>query len=217
MVMRYECLLAVVDWLKPQTLAEIGVHQGRRAESLSLRALQHSEEVMYWGFDLWEFLQDHTEVHNGKGHSQRQSVAEKLQKIRDEYRGYRYTLVQGDHEHTVPHQFEVDLVFIDGDHRTESIQRDLDRVSVSQVKVLDDVYWPPRPGLGALEVHSHRTHREDFLVHSEDHNRITGQRILLRVLSLRPGLQEYLQNLGWLCEKTQGADKWLEADTNDQV
>lgn len=216
MVMRYRLLRDVIDYVRPQTIGEIGVHLGHRAELISRRSLEYHREVSYWGYDLWEFLQDHSEVFNGKGASNRREVEEKLQRIQVEHPGYRYTLVQGDHSQTVPQQFQVDMIFIDGDHRIESIQRDLDRVNVSQVKILDDVYWPRLEGLGALDVESRRRQLEDFIVITEDRIRDHATGIHMRVQSLTEGLEQYLKAQGWQTHPRQGAEQWLEAVTNEQ-
>jgi len=114
-----------------------------------MEALKYQSQVDYKGFDLWEQLSDHNLVSNGKGPSRKQDVENRLDNIRKKYKGFNYELVQGDTEYTVPVGLEADLAFIDGDHRDWAIQRDYDRTQNSKVIVLDDVYEPLIPGLGA--------------------------------------------------------------------
>lgn len=195
MAKRYDWLLKIVDQIQPETWAEIGVHNGHRAESVSRQCLQYRPEVTYWGYDLWELLVDHESVFNGKGDSTRLAVEQRLQRLRSRpgCQGFRYSLIQGDHEDTVPTGFEVDLVFIDGDHRRSSIRRDYRRTQSSQTVVFDDWYDPEIPEVGCNDVKWGSDCRA-FLIPSEDTERFTGSRVCLLVVTKNPQLTEWLNN-----------------------
>jgi hypothetical protein len=115
----------------------------------------HQDAIMYWGYDLWELLPDAKLVGHGKGVSSRWACEQRLRALEWELKflpSTRTQLVQGDIEHTLPRGVEVDLVFIDADHRKESIQRDYRRVKDSQVIVLDDWYRPQHETLGCNDI-----------------------------------------------------------------
>ena len=195
-MMRYNWIYHIIDHAQPQTIVEIGVHNGARALAMSQRALQHHKEVTYWGYDLWEFMQDHEAALNGKGPSKRVKADTNLANLKKQHPGYRYNLIQGDHEHTVPNALEVDLVFIDGDHRREAIARDYSRVRGSKVVVFDDHYTPEIPGMGANDIQRHRPTSWQILMPSEDRERFTGHINQLLVIADDPDLCDYLIGLG---------------------
>jgi hypothetical protein len=147
---RYDWLKVIIDFVHPKKIAEIGVHNGARAWRMCEWAGVHSKEIEYWGFDLWELLEDHKEVYNGKGPSHKALAERELRRVTNT--AVKTYLIQGDHETTVPEGFRSDLVFIDGDHRTFAIQRDYDRVKSSKVVVFDDHYSPEVEGMGANKV-----------------------------------------------------------------
>lgn len=194
MAKRYQWIERIAERAGVSRWAEIGVHQGARAESVNRLLLQSGREITYWGFDLWELLADSDQVFNGKGPSQRSRVEQRLQQLRQQYPDFRYSLIQGDHEDTVPSQFEVDLVFVDGDHRQASIQRDYNRVRHSDIVILDDWYLPELEGFGANAVRLRGQHR---VILSEDRERFTGRQIGLCVVTDRRDL------LQWIDEETQ--------------
>lgn len=193
MAKRYDWLLKIVDHIQPETWAEIGVHNGNRAESVSRQCLRYRPEITYWGYDLWEYMIDHESVFNGKGPSTRQSVEQKLARLQKSpgCGGFRYSLIQGDHEDTVPGSFEVDLVFIDGDHRRSSIARDYRRCQVSETVVFDDWYTPEIPEMGANEIRPASGTRA-YLLPSEDRERFTGSLCQLLVVTRNENLQQWL-------------------------
>lgn len=187
--MRYDFLITVIRKLQPRSLVEIGVHKGLRAELMCLEALKYQSEIAYTGFDLWEQLQDHELVSNGKGPSSKGDVERRLRDLRKQHKGLNYELIQGDTAITVPELLTADLVFIDADHRDWAIQRDYDRTKHSRIIVLDDVYDPEIQGLGAnnLKVDS------DCMVKiytSNDVVKKTRTRINLMVVSRDPLILE---------------------------
>lgn len=147
--MRYNFLIDVINKIKPKSIIEIGVHSGKRAEAMCGHALIHCKSLTYTGYDLWQDLEEHDLVSNGKGPSHIKTVDKKLAGLRRNCPLFNYQLIKGDTAITLKPDTRADLVFIDGDHRDWAIQRDYDRSSSSPVIVLDDYYNPPIIGLGA--------------------------------------------------------------------
>jgi len=166
MASRYSVLTECITICKPQSIVEIGVHRGDRMEQMIRAARVHQEDIMYWGYDLWELLPDAHLVGHGKGVSTRAQCEHRLRLLENEL-GFlpssRMTLRQGDIADTLMNLTEVDLVFIDADHRKASIQRDYKRVRDSQVIVLDDWYRPRHDRLGSND-----------LIHNKKYSLITN-------------------------------------------
>ena len=155
MASRYHVLTECISICKPQSIVEIGVHRGDRMEQMIRAARQYHDDIMYWGYDLWELLPDAKLVGHGKGLSSRAQCEHRLRTLEQElmcHPNTRMQLRQGDIADTLTNLTEVDLVFIDADHRKESIQRDYKRVRDSQVIVLDDWYRPQHDSLGCNDV-----------------------------------------------------------------
>lgn len=158
MANRYRVLTQVIDLIKPQTIVEIGVHRGDRMVQMIRAARQHRPEVIYRGLDLWEWLDDSVRVGHGKGANSRSQCEQRMAGLMAELNPELadWQLVQGDTELTLAAGMEADLVFVDGDHRTASIERDCGRVSQSQVIVLDDWYCPSHPVMGSNGIDYHK-------------------------------------------------------------
>ena len=155
MASRYQVLTECISICKPQSIVEIGVHRGDRMEQMIREARKYQEDIMYWGYDLWELLPNPEQVGHGKGLSSRWACEQRLRALEWELEflpSTRTSLRQGDIEDTLPRGVEVALVFIDADHRKESIQRDYKRVRDSEVIVLDDWYRPRHSTLGCNEI-----------------------------------------------------------------
>lgn len=186
--MRYDFLIKLIELIKPETIVEIGVHKGIRAESMCRQALRYKKNVTYTGYDLWELLVDHKLVSNGKGPSTRAEVDKKLNLLKQKNKSFNYELVQGDTEHTVSLDTRADLVFIDADHRDWAIQRDYLRCKNSRFCVLDDVYDPPIAGLGANDLIVDPDTMVKVL-QSQDRVKQSNTRINLLVVSKDPIIQ----------------------------
>ena len=166
MAARYQVLTECITICKPQSIVEIGVHRGDRMEQMIRAARQYQDDIMYWGYDLWELLPDAHLVGHGKGVSTRAQCEHRLRLLENELKflpSSRMTLRQGDIADTLMNLTEVALVFIDADHRKASIQRDYKRVRDSQVIVLDDWYRPRHDRLGSND-----------LVHNKKYSLITN-------------------------------------------
>jgi len=175
MATRYHVLSECIRVCKPQTIVEIGVHRGDRMEQMIRAARQYQEDIMYWGYDLWELLPNPELVGHGKGPSSRWQCEQRLRALEWELKflpSTRTQLRQGDIDDTLPRGVEVDLVFIDADHRKESIQRDYKRVKDSQVIVLDDWYRPQHLTLGCNDIKHDKKY--SLITSSNDACNLTG-------------------------------------------
>ena len=168
---RYDWFKLIINLIKPQTICEVGVHNGNRAKMMSQNALSWSRQVHYEGYDLWEQmpLTGHEVAYNGKGASKQEDVHKRLQACGT--RNFTYQLHEGDTEQTLREGTCADLVFIDGDHRIASIQRDYERVRTSPHIVFDDYYDPEIPGMGCNRVSHDKKY--SILLLAEDRERWT--------------------------------------------
>ena len=55
---RYSNILFFVLLYKPKTILEIGVYTGRRAQEMIEAAKVFNEKIEYYGFDLFEMMND---------------------------------------------------------------------------------------------------------------------------------------------------------------
>ena len=191
MAKRYEWLQKIVDLQKPETVCEIGVHRGIRAEQMCKSLLERGVSVHYTGYDLWEFLLDPKLVGHGKGPSTRNAVDARLKNLQKAYPDYRYSLIQGDTRNTLDHR-EFDFVFLDGDHRPEAIQKDYHKISSSTTVVFDDWYTPEIPGMGANWVRT-RPGLTRWLIHSQDGVRDSDSTISLLVVTRDERVMQFLE------------------------
>lgn len=141
---RYLQVLALVDRLKPATIAEIGTWNGGRAMEMATIALKHRPQVKYIGFDLFEEATPETDQRelNVKRHNSLQEVTERLNDFSAKNPGFSFELHRGD-TNNVLFDLNVDFVFLDGGHSVETIENDFRKVRGSKAIVLDDYYTGP--------------------------------------------------------------------------
>lgn len=140
---RYSQLQTLIALVKPRTIVEIGTHRGDSAVAMCLEALKHRSNVHYEGYDVFDTRDEdfHRRAFNGKGAVSRQFVQERLESTRAQYPSFTFELIEGETVSTLHHRaVRADLVFIDGDHRIEAINRDYAAVAESGVIVFDDFY-----------------------------------------------------------------------------
>lgn len=147
--MRYDEVIALAEAKKPKNLIEIGTHRGGRAKLLK----QHCQR--YFGFDLWEGGNPHTDARelNGKGRS---TIAQAEQALA----GCNFELIPGDTRLTLAKFAQrgimIDFVFIDGGHSIETISSDwywsLQMLAPGAIVVFDDYYEPERDGFGCNRI-----------------------------------------------------------------
>jgi hypothetical protein len=132
---RYEYLYELVDLLQPKSIIEIGVAKGKTAKNMLSRS---GKDTRYTGYDVFDFSDKefHRMVGNGKEVWSLHEIRRRLSDYGD-----KVQLIKGMTQDTLwktPKSAE--LVFIDGDHRVESIRGDHKAVAGSKVIVFDDYY-----------------------------------------------------------------------------
>lgn len=147
---RYDQLGGIIAKVRPRTIIEVGTHRGKRAAYMARHALRHVRSVSYKGFDVFETkpVSFHIASMNGKGIASRESAKSVLRAVEAEHCGrFTWELVTGDTRVTLAGKsLMADLVFIDGDHRVETIRSDYEAVRGARCIVFDDFYIPDGPG-----------------------------------------------------------------------
>tara|TARA_Y100000401_G_C8315455_1_gene222139 strand:+ start:832 stop:1416 length:585 start_codon:yes stop_codon:yes gene_type:complete len=150
---RYYCLAKEIAKLKPNTILEVGTHNGRSARIMLEEAVKHNSSVKYFGFDLFEDMTEElaVEEHHGKKLPSMSIASQKLA-------SYNVAFIKGNTKETLrefSHDEPIDFVFIDGGHSVETIQSDWDNVkrliSDSSVVIFDD-YYKEREDVGCKTV-----------------------------------------------------------------
>lgn len=150
---RYYCLAKEIAKLKPNTILEVGTHNGRSAAIMLEEAVKHNSAVKYFGFDLFEDMTEElaVEEHHGKKLPSMSIASQKLAR-------YNVAFIKGNTKETLAefsHEEPIDFVFIDGGHSVETIQSDWDNVkrliSDSSVVIFDD-YYKEREDVGCKTV-----------------------------------------------------------------
>ena len=161
-VMRYEQLTDALSQMRVETVVEIGVWNGVRAQELAGAALRNSPSVQYQGFDLFESLTDEElEEELSKRPPSEAEVRELLDRFRarverrgrilkSRRRSFQFELHQGYTRDTLPAfiearpDFRADFVWLDGGHKVETIANDWGYTSRmladDGVLYLDDYY-----------------------------------------------------------------------------
>lgn len=147
---RYNQIGDIIARVTPISIVEIGTHKGVRARYMTCEALRHVQTVHYIGFDVFETESAafHNDAMNGKGIATRAVAEGALQGVARQHRGrLTWELVTGDTRKTLAgREIVADLVFIDGDHRVETIRSDFDAVRSSRCVIFDDVYLRDEAG-----------------------------------------------------------------------
>tara|TARA_R100001086_G_scaffold245196_2_gene175808 strand:- start:700 stop:3018 length:2319 start_codon:yes stop_codon:yes gene_type:complete len=140
---RYGQLLQLVDHYKPKTIAETGTWNGGRAIQMAEIAFRHSDEVTYYGYDLFEEATtelDEKEL-NSKQHNLLTAVENRLEQYQKNCKAknktFNFKLFKGDTKYTLQ-QKKVDFAYIDGGHSEETVNHDYDMLKESSVIVFDD-------------------------------------------------------------------------------
>jgi len=147
---RYEHFEAIIAKHQPETIVEIGVHEGRRAVYMIAEALRWKPRVHYFGYDVFDTKDAAFQeaALNGKGMA-KEAVARHGMDLAVKAHGGKleWSFVVGDTRETLAGQnVRADLVFIDGDHRLDAIRLDYEAVKNSKVVVFDDYYLPDLKG-----------------------------------------------------------------------
>lgn len=144
---RYGQLLTLIDLFKPETICEVGVHDGKNAVRMINQALRYRNRVHYTGYDLFQL--GSPEIDSAELNVKpRQRMADVYDVIKSECPAANINLIMGNTRETLrPREYEYDFVFIDGGHSVETINNDYEKLCASKVIVLDDYYTKDANGL----------------------------------------------------------------------
>ena len=135
---RYQYLLIGLCFVKPKSIIEVGLANGVRAYQMIQLAQKYNKSVSYCGYDVFDTKSQnwHKLVGNGKKVDSKLSIEKKLKSLTNNVQ-----LVEGMTQDTLwitPNN--ADFVWLDGDHRLESIKKDFESLKKSKVVVFDDYY-----------------------------------------------------------------------------
>ena len=149
---RYDQLFNEIDALHPRTILEIGTNDGINADRLFERASRYRKDVEYYGFDLFELMND---VDFLKEFSLEAPSKEKVDKFLRQNGCLKRQLFAGNTIESLPRNKaqlpKMDLVFIDGGHSEDTVASDWMNVQAllhaSSVVFFDDY---PNWGVGLV-------------------------------------------------------------------
>lgn len=146
---RYRNLINLVFKHRCQSIMEIGVYSGDNSRRMieTAKIFHNSQEIEYFGFDLFEELTDEML----QKEFSKEPPAEEVVRRKLEETGVNIFLSQGKTQNTLPkfvrHQDDrraPDFIFIDGGHHVETIEsdwRNVKRIMSEQTVVLFDDYY----------------------------------------------------------------------------
>lgn len=142
---RYAFLLMSIYRLKPKSIIEIGVYNGKRAVELIETAKIFNNNIKYYGFDLFEEFYISKNLINkelSKFPLSKKNIKIKLKNFNN------INLIKGNTKKTLPKFIKknkyIDFVFIDGGHSLSTIKSDWQYIkkiiSKKSLVVFDDYY-----------------------------------------------------------------------------
>lgn len=164
---RYDQIYKLIELTRPKIIAEIGVAQGERAETMILEAAKTADKVIYFGFDIFEDGDEelNKKEMNGKRVSSLDEVTNRLKRLQERVPNLFFTLYKGNTNDTLPAYVNkpitlknktglsitvtpsmAELVFIDGGHSVETIRNDYTAFKNNKLILLDDYYIPDEQG-----------------------------------------------------------------------
>ena len=135
---RYQYLLLGLCIVAPKSIIEVGLAKGIRAFQMVQLAKKYNPDVKYTGYDVFDTKDPswHRLVGNGKKVVSKLIIEKKLKILTN-----NISLVQGMTSDTLwPYPNKADYVWLDGDHRLNSIKKDFEALKESKVIVFDDYY-----------------------------------------------------------------------------
>ncbi len=171
---RYENLYKIINNIKPQTILEVGTHNGVQARKMILLAQNYQlpEAITYYGFDLWEDLTSKQKKyeHCGKSIAVYNKAWTNLQINRVSIHLHRGNTIITLPTFAFSNPNSIDFAFIDGGHSIATIKSDWENIrkvmKIGGVVVFDDFYtWPP--GQTNYHIGCNNTIM-DIIIHTED-------------------------------------------------
>ncbi len=151
---RYKYLIQIIREIKPKKIMEIGVWDGDHAKEMINEARKHNKQIEYYGFDLFEDLDD--KLYSKE--AAKKPLALKEIKKRLKTTGAKIKLIKGDTRKTLPKKIknfpQMDFIFIDGGHTLETIENDWKhsrKLMHKNTVVIFDDYWN-RDDIGCKKV-----------------------------------------------------------------
>ena len=138
---RYSIILSTIFYYRPKSIIEIGVYRGVRAKEMIQAAQIFNKNIEYFGFDLFEMINKKIQKKElSKIPYSKKDIKNNLSKYA------KVKLFKGYTSKTLDKlkNKKVDLIFIDGGHRLNTIKNDWDKSKKFQKKntiiIFDDYY-----------------------------------------------------------------------------
>ena len=138
---RYSVILSTIFYYRPKSIIEIGVYRGVRAKEMIQAAQIFNKNIEYFGFDLFEMINKKIQKKElSKIPYSKKDIKNNLSKYA------KVKLFKGYTSKTLDKlkNKKVDLIFIDGGHRLNTIKNDWNKSKKFQKKntiiIFDDYY-----------------------------------------------------------------------------
>jgi len=129
------------DYLRPNTICEIGTHDGKSAVQFVDYCLKINPKLLYIGYDVFDSVKDNKKFHikeiNGKGAGKYNTARNNIRHRQTSNKKFKFKLIQGLTQDTLVDS-SYDFVYIDGGHSYETVKHDYEKVKKSKVIVFDD-------------------------------------------------------------------------------
>ena len=138
---RYSIILSTILYYRPKSIIEIGVYRGVRAKEMIQAAQIFNKNIEYFGFDLFEMINKKIQ------RKELSKIPYSKKDIKNNLSKYaKVRLFKGYTSKTLDKlkNKKVDLIFIDGGHRLDTIKNDWNKSIKFQKKntiiIFDDYY-----------------------------------------------------------------------------
>lgn len=138
---RYSIILSTIFYYRPKSIIEIGVYRGVRAKEMIQAAQIFNKNIEYFGFDLFEMINKKIQ------RKELSKIPYSKKDIKNNLSKYaKVRLFKGYTSKTLDKlkNKKVDLIFIDGGHRLDTIKNDWNKSIKFQKKntiiIFDDYY-----------------------------------------------------------------------------
>lgn len=152
---RYKQLADMIRFYKPSKIVETGTWNGGRAIEMALAAFEHTDNVHYIGFDLFQEATEESDKYemNTKAHNMVEAVHNRLDSFSavmlKTNKVFTFELHKGDTKKTLKECKAIkdaDFAYIDGGHSYETVKNDYDLLKHIPVTVLDDYFTADKKG-----------------------------------------------------------------------
>jgi len=127
-------------------IAEIGTHKAGSAKQFVWLLAPRANKLHYTGYDVFDSVKDseglRKKERNGKSTPTIEQAKYELDRLKNRFKNFDYTLHQGLTSDTLLSPIEFDFVYIDGGHSYETVKHDYLMVSKSKLIIFDDANLP---------------------------------------------------------------------------